>query len=199
MPEATITAPEGGICTETAQRWKCPDCGNTFKVHRGGGLIAHQKACKADWSVRFWAKVRRGEGCWEWTGARHKQGYGAFGILGKYHRSSRVAYELVNGPIPAGQDVLHKCDNPPCCNPEHLFLGDDAANSKDAMAKRRHAHGETNTHAKLTEEQVLEIRRRYRYTGPRGKTNVAELAKEYGVAKVTLYAAASRRSWKHLP
>lgn len=86
----------------------------------------------------FWAKVdRRGpDECWEWTTGRERYGYG-HSVLGT---ASRVAWELTNGPIPDGQRVLHSCDNPPCCNPRHLFLGTQLDNVRDMMAKGRHRY-----------------------------------------------------------
>src|SRR5205814_1663907 len=73
----------------------------------------------------FWYNVlRRGPNdCWEWLGARGKQGYGTFGCYGRTMRAHRLAWLFCKGPIPAGLCVLHRCDNPPCCNPGHLFLG----------------------------------------------------------------------------
>lgn len=78
-------------------------------------------------------------GCWEYQGARTTNGYGSIGTggRGKSGKAHRVAYALFRGPIPDGMNVCHHCDNPPCCNPEHLFLGDDAANAADRESKGR--------------------------------------------------------------
>jgi hypothetical protein len=95
-------------------------------------------------ATRFWAKVdKRGpDECWEWTGARQPQGYGTIGVyLGYrsygYARSNRVAWELMRGPVPDGLHVLHSCDNPPCVNPNHLFLGTALDNIHDCIDKGR--------------------------------------------------------------
>ncbi len=89
---------------------------------------------------RFWPKVRRGEGCWEWTGARSAKGYGRLtaGRRGDgYLRTHRLSFELAYGPVPDGLFVLHRCDNPPCVRPDHLFLGTKSDNMRDAVSKGR--------------------------------------------------------------
>lgn len=95
---------------------------------------------------RFWGKVNRigFEECWEWMAARDPNGYGRIG--GKRPRAElahRVAYRLTRGDIPLGLHVCHSCDNPPCCNPNHLFLGTDLDNNRDMRAKGRDANQHT--------------------------------------------------------
>lgn len=102
----------------------------------------------------LWDRVdASGDGCWEWTGGRFTTGYGAFWVAGKTTKAHRAAYESVHGPTPAR--VLHRCDNPPCCNPAHLFAGSMADNSRDMVAKGR---GPRGVEPRLTDGQVRLIR-----------------------------------------
>lgn len=89
---------------------------------------------------RFWAKVTKGDGCWLWTGHRLKHGYGVISVGGRKGRpelAHRVAWVLTNGAISGDQAVLHRCDNPPCVRPDHLFLGSQADNMIDMRTKGR--------------------------------------------------------------
>lgn len=112
----------------------------------------------------FWSKVKKTDSCWIWQGFR-TMGYGqlCFGKKGERHYAHRFAWELTRGTIPAGICVLHHCDNKLCVNPEHLFLGSAKDNTLDMIAKGRHPImgkvGEAHVNARLTEREVLEIRR----------------------------------------
>lgn len=99
-------------------------------------------------SMRFWSKVNQTKMCWIWTGAKYKNGYGAFRFFGKNTTAHRVAYILTRGQIPTGMFVCHKCDTPACVRPSHLFLGTQKDNMRDASLKGRMPSGENHyTHS----------------------------------------------------
>ena len=126
-------------------------------------------------------------------GYRMPFGYGQFGVNGGVVLTHRLAWELAaNGPIPQGQLVRHKCDNPPCCNPNHLELGDYADNSRDAIERGRIARGFQIPSAVLSESDVIEIRRRYEPgAGGRGnRSNADELSQQFGVSAKYVKAVA---------
>src|SRR5687767_4720826 len=88
-------------------------------------------------SERFWEKVRKTDGCWLWTASRNAKGYGQIMYQRRPIHAHRVSWQLANGPIPDGLCVLHRCDNPQCVNPGHLFLGTIVDNNRDMFAKGR--------------------------------------------------------------
>lgn len=137
----------------------------------------------------FWLRVRvlSPNECWPWIGWIQVTGYGKFSVSKqKTVLPHRFVYELVNGPIPKGLLVCHHCDNRRCCNPSHLFLGTHKDNSQDAVKKGRIPKGELRWNSKLTDDQVLEIRKRYRpYRG------VSKLAGEFGIDPKHLWAIAN--------
>lgn len=124
-------------------------------------------------------------GCWEWNGSRNANGYGQV-AAGRYDGrvcrpalAHRAAIEVFGGQDPAGMVVCHKCDNPPCINPDHLFLGTPADNARDMSAKHRNRIGENHGGVRLTDAQVAEIRERY---GAGGVTQ-RSLALDFGVSQ----------------
>jgi hypothetical protein len=102
---------------------------------------------------RFWSKVEKGPECWEWKAGASSHGYGGFKVAGQLLRAHRVAWELTYGPIPEGMVVCHRCDNPSCVRPDHLFIGTVADNNRDRSAKGRSAYGERNGSTKYWEKQ----------------------------------------------
>lgn len=132
-------------------------------------------------------------GCRLWVGGRHWQGYGVLKWGGKMCRAHRLAWEDANGPIPTGIDVLHKCDVPACINIAHLWLGTDADNRADCVAKGRHRgpRGTRARSARLTEEQVRAIRK--------STLGSVLLAREYGVSLQQIWYIRTRKHWAHLP
>jgi len=151
---------------------------------------------------RFWSKVEVGEPgeCWEWLAGKQTRGYGAFGIPRgknqpwKMWLAHRVAWILTYGKIPEGLCVLHKCDNPSCCNPYHLFLGTLADNVADAVRKKRHARGEKVGSSRLTPKEVLDIREMYAI----GEKTQQELADDYGVSNPTICHIVNQTTWSWL-
>lgn len=131
--------------------------------------------------------------CDEWPGFRNRKGYGQ---AGRHTLVHRAAWEAVHGPIPDGVCVLHRCDNPPCVSPAHLFLGTKAENNRDMHAKGRGSWGGLvfgieHHSARLDSEKVREIRRRH----SAGESPRA-LAAEFGVSRETIWKVATRRNWK---
>jgi len=147
---------------------------------------------------RFWAKVNKTDACWEWTAASQPKGYGRFKVNGRLVGAHRFSYELHYGPIPEGLWVLHRCDNPKCVNPEHLFLGTRSDNMfdcarKDRLAVHNAPLGERHPRAKLMNKDILDIRQSYR-EGCIQK----ELALGYGVSRQLISQVVTRRIWKHV-
>lgn len=150
----------------------------------------------------FWSRVGQGDGCWEWLRARTKNGYGHLEVGSKQWYAHRYAWTLFYGPIPDGLAVLHHCDNPPCCRPDHLFLGTQADNVADRNAKGRTSHhvnlnqarGERMPNAKLTADQVREIRRLYRT----GQYVHNQLAEQFGVSPSLIGYVIAGRAWAHV-
>lgn len=142
----------------------------------------------------FWDKVNTDDDCWIWTGAKNDGGYGHFHHLGKTIYAHRFAYEQVIGPIPPGMMICHTCDNRACVRPAHLFLGSAKDNTGDMVQKGRHTHGHAHYLARLSDEDVLEIRRLY---DSRLATN-GELARRFGVHPSTIWQVTSHKCWKHL-
>ena len=175
---------------------------------------------------RFWAYVdiRGPDECWPWKKSRDKDGCGWFGVRGSNNlRAPRVAYFLANGHMPIDKCACHECDNPPCCNPRHIFAGTVLENNADKLRKGRQAkgdgvgiklhparyergdrhysrrrpelvaRGQMHPRALLTDAQVIDIRTR-RKSGERGR----RLAKEFGVDPSLISAIHKGKIWKHL-
>jgi hypothetical protein len=162
---------------------------------------------------RFWQKVdKRTSGeCWRWTGARNERGYGLIGLGGKTERAHRMSWMLHNGEIPQGMCVCHRCDNPICVNPEHLFLGTHSDNMRDMCIKgrknapvgdshyaRREPHrlarGEKHGCAKLTDDLVVACRLAHKKYG----ATCTKLAAKWGVSIAAMCYAVNGRTFKHL-
>ncbi len=142
----------------------------------------------------LWENVQKSDGCWLYTGSLHRQGYGMISIPGMGDvLVHRIVWRLVVGEIPTGMQVLHRCDNPQCCNPDHLFLGTIQDNMADMVSKGRHAHGERSGAAKLKEADVIAIRKMLR----RGDSHRA-ISKLFGVTTGPIHDIAHNKTWKHV-
>jgi len=162
-----------------------------------------------EFAARFWSQVHipgvESQGwqarCWLWTGATRKnrpqgiQNYGRINYKEGRLSAHRAAYEMFHGKIlPNEVLLLHACDNPLCCNPNHLSEGTRADNRADTVLKSRQARGERHARARLTEEEVLEIRRLY----PEGGHTYKSLGKQFGVATTTIQGIIERKIWAYL-
>lgn len=144
---------------------------------------------------RFWKKVLipSAKACWLWQGAKDDDGYGFIKRRdGVQYRAHRLSYEMHQGWISPGYFVCHHCDNPSCVNPNHLFAGSHADNTRDMIAKNRQPRlcGEKNAMAKLTDAQVIQIRRDQR--------SHVDIAKDFPVSASQIKHIQSGRCWKHL-
>lgn len=154
--------------------------------------------------VRFWANVQKSDGCWIWTGSRNRHQYGRMSEGSrpylKFHLAHRLSWQIHRGEIPAGLYVCHRCDNPPCVNPEHLFLGTQFDNMGDASRKGRlpqqryagFCAGERNGRSKLTDEQAREIR------DNRHGLSQRRLAVAYGVSRNLVRLIRAGKNWTHV-
>lgn len=133
---------------------------------------------------RFWSKVEKSDGCWEWQGQRNRKGYGELSISSKWVKAHRYSWSLVNGQIADGLFVCHRCDNPCCVRPSHLFLGTTTENQVDAAIKGRRGK-------RLTKAAVLAIR-------ARSSESPFALAGVFGVSHSTIHDVIQRRTWRHV-
>lgn len=177
---------------------RCGACQRAFPNFGGlGNHVRNSPACTPE--KRFWGFVDKSAGpsaCWPYTGFRKWDGYGWVARRGKWMTASRHAWILTNGD-PGAEHVLHRCDNPPCCNPAHLFLGTAKDNNADKIAKRRHAFGTRGKRNKLTLEIVKQLRAEYRPPAAGRPSNVGDLARRLGVRYNTVAFAIQGRTWRH--
>lgn len=144
-----------------------------------------------DLPLRMRAKITVSpKGCWEWQGTRLPKGYGQLYFRKKKFYTHRLAYEVAFED-PGELLVRHRCDNPPCCNPDHLLKGTVQDNSDDAVERGLTCKGEDNGTAKLTNEQVVEIRKRY----AAGESQIA-LGKAFGVHHINICKIVRNLTWK---
>ena len=143
---------------------------------------------------RYRSRIHKTTSCWEWTGSKDKCGYGVIKLWQRNLKAHRVAYEIATGVNPEGSCVLHRCDSPACVNPDHLFLGTPGDNARDRSKKGRTGdiRGEKNGRAKLSVEQVAEIRRLYQETG----ISKVKLGKKFGVSDTQIGFIVRNKEWR---
>lgn len=175
-----------GVCG--SKKRNCSYCNNEFESKN------YVYKCCSD-KCRFLNKVEKKGDCWIWKGSYLKGGYGAHRFNGKSLGAHRTSWTLFKGEIPIGMYVCHKCDNPGCVNPDHLFLGSAEDNNRDRAKKGRSddRHGEKHPCRKLTNETVLEIRKLWS-SGMKQK----EIAKIYGIDNSAVSVIVNNKRWKHI-
>lgn len=190
----------------------CELCGETYGISPAGNVTffkKRQRFCsrtcasaatagppRRSIKERFWERVIRANeaDCWTWTGAIKGFGYGHMLVAGRMQSAHRISYEMHVGPIPPRMFVCHRCDNPRCVNPAHLFLGNNQDNVRDMLTKGRHyapgAKGERNGHAKLDEASVRAIRS--------STERNAALAARHNVSIITVQRIKRGSAWAHI-
>lgn len=171
-------------------------CGAHYMRWRRGKNVAAPIRTFLSAEERFWKYVDKqsAENCWLWTAATNGVGYGKFYVDGGLVYAHRFSYELHRGQIPDGMYVCHSCDVPGCVNPKHLWLGTNADNLADMAAKGRSMHGAKSPHAKLTTDQVREIRRLY----ATGRYSKRELGDRFEVRVSNIGLILRRETWRLL-
>lgn len=185
-------------CSPTVARGLCRKC---YLKHWEAKTLQNYPLKKLTLEARFMRffnrSVRTESGCIEWPG-RRKTGKFPYGVItieipgkgSKIIRAHRVSYSIHKGPIPEGMNVLHTCDNPPCVNPDHLFLGTRDDNNKDCKAKGRNIVGARHWRAKFTDEDIVFIRK--------SSLSAHELAQIYNVVSSTITRIRSGSRWAHM-
>lgn len=173
-------------------------CQKHYRRNKKHGMTSQIKKSRGPLKDRFWSYVEKKSEheCWEWNGCIGKNGYGRTHENGRPDlRAHRVSYEITKGDIPNGLIVMHTCDNRKCVNPDHLVLGTHKENMHDMISKGRDVHnglkGEHHSRAKLTENQVLDIR-------ANNTSKCSDLAVLYCVSSATISAIRNRRIWRHI-
>lgn len=141
-------------------------------------------------SEAFWQHVDKSTSCWQWRSSIDKDGYGEITHLYQKYKAHRLSWEINVGPIGDGLCVCHHCDNPGCVNPEHLFLGTNAQNTADKVAKGRQCIGIRNAQSKINDEAVRDIRS--------STISGIQIAKKYGISNQLVSNIRLRKNWSHV-
>lgn len=176
----------------------CDKCGRLVSKT---GFCSNEHLTDAERFDRGLDKAGGPRSCWPWVGARRGDGYGAFGVGGRQIGTHRFAWERAHGPIQNGLWVLHRCDNPLCCNPAHLFLGTPLDNNEDMVSKgranwtgpRNPSRGVNHFRSVLHDRLVREMRAAHAAGTP-----AAEVADRFGVNRNTAKGVLKGRTWRHV-
>lgn len=181
-------------CGQMARTHRLCDMHDTRRRRHGDPTLTMNAPRDAtlDQRLRWTGWTVADSGCWEWKGNRRNGGYGEVATGQGAAVASRAAYEAWVGPIPDGQHICHTCDNPPCINPAHLFPGTRRDNMQDATTKGRLSNGEASHYAKLTEQQVADIRLTY----AAGGVTQREVARMFGTSQANVSLIVRSRTWK---
>ena len=180
----------------------CSVCGKSFNVRCDSKTrmcsrecVAREATSKIPVEEKFMSRVLKTDNCWIWLGFKDKLGYGRFTFNRKTYPAHRFSCILAGKPIPNNLFACHKCDNPSCVNPDHIFPGTQADNVHDAISKGRMMQkGEDNCYSKLKNEDILEIREIYK----NGSLCKAELARKFHIDKSHVRRIVSRELWAHI-
>lgn len=160
-------------------------------------FVAPTHSVRPDWDPvdRFWARLDRGDpsGCWPWPGHVSEWGYGRLTVAGERWYAHRYAWSLANGEIPEGLDICHSCNNPPCCNPAHLYLDTIAGNQTFMVEQGRSSRGEKRHNAKLDATKVVQIREM-----AAAHVSQYEIADHFGVSQQCIWCVVNGRTWRHV-
>lgn len=178
-----------GWCNPHYRRWQATGDPGADQPIRGYRLGLHERFKRAGY-------ILTESGCHEWPNSKNSRGYGTLGgdLNGPTLAAHRVAWEIAHGPIPPGMGVRHICDNPPCINPEHLLLGTHQDNMDDRTARERQVRGTRSSKAKLTEDQVRQMRALY----ATGAVRKVDLAAQFGIGFSTVRQVLNRQTWRHV-
>lgn len=194
--------------TAKSEHYVCSYCGRGYMAPPNARTIPPRRFCSRRCAKesqvipidqKLWARVVKSDGCWEWTGPRTPFGHGHLNHRNKRVYAHRLSWELHNGPIPDGMSVCHRCDNPPCVNPAHLWLGSHGDNLRDMATKGRQGlhlapakavRGEAHHRSVLTDDMVREIRA--------SSESAHALSRRLGVSRPTVARVRQGRTWKHV-